>query len=103
MFKGESDSDQCSEVNLKLEFVQIRTGEWKLKSSDGSEEDIPVKSIIVHPQYNQPLRFQHDIALIELAQAANMTSKKKEKWFKTKIECLFLDIGRVSGHRQSRF
>merc|ERR1719259_885038 len=32
----------------------VRVGEWHLNSRDGSEQDIPVKAIHVHSQFNRP-------------------------------------------------
>jgi len=52
---------------------KIRTGEWHLKSRDGTERDIPVRRIDVHSQFNSPKQFQHDIALLELAQDADLS------------------------------
>merc|ERR1711872_785233 len=49
----------------------VRVGEWHLNSRDGSEQDIPVAAIHVHSQFNSPQRFQHDIALLQLARPAS--------------------------------
>merc|ERR1719383_931467 len=49
----------------------VRVGEWHLNSRDGSEQDIPVKAIHVHSQFNSPQQFQHDIALLQLARPAS--------------------------------
>merc|ERR1712235_127375 len=49
----------------------VRVGEWHLNSRDGSEQDIPVKAIHVHSQFNRPQQFQHDIALLQLARPAS--------------------------------
>merc|ERR1719228_2034493 len=50
---------------------RVRVGEWHLKSNDGSERDIPVRAVHVHSQFNSPQQFQHDIALLQLAQPAS--------------------------------
>merc|ERR1711875_35029 len=50
---------------------QIRVGEWHLRSNDGSEQDIPIRAIHVHSQFNSPQQFQHDIALLQLARPAS--------------------------------
>merc|ERR1711942_469775 len=50
---------------------QIRVGEWHLNSNDGSEQDIPIRAIHVHSQFNSPKQFQHDIALLQLARPAS--------------------------------
>merc|ERR1719374_384081 len=50
---------------------RVRVGEWHLNSPDGSEQDIPIKAIHVHSQFNSPQQFQHDIALLQLARPAS--------------------------------
>merc|ERR1712002_1445653 len=50
---------------------KVRVGEWHLRSNDGSERDISVRAIHVHSQFNSPQQFQHDIALLQLAQPAS--------------------------------
>merc|ERR1719259_282476 len=63
---------------------RVRVGEWHLNSPDGSEQDIPIKAIHVHSQFNSPQQFQHDIALLQLrARRPALTSARRH--FRRKV------------------
>ena len=48
----------------------IRLGEHNLEVSEGTEQDIPGKLVIRHPDYYSPSKLNNDIALIQLERAA---------------------------------
>ena len=51
-----------------------RVGEQDKRKPEGSEDDIPVKKIIVHPNY---FRMDNDIALMQLSRAVKFNSYVK--------------------------
>lgn len=44
---------------------KVRAGEWRLKDDDQTEQEVAVRRIIRHEDYNSPGRFQNDIALVQ--------------------------------------
>merc|ERR1712212_405345 len=51
-----------------------RAGEWRLNDDDQTEQEVAVRRIIRHQDYNSPGRFQNDIALIQLKTPLNFES-----------------------------
>merc|ERR1712035_148234 len=72
MMRGSRGQHICGGTLIRsTSSYNVRVGEWHLNSRDGSEQDIPVAAIHVHSQFNSPQRFQHDIALLQLARPAS--------------------------------
>lgn len=64
----------------------MRVGEHNLDQPEGTEEDLKVKKVVLHPKWdigveNTPngkqIYSKHDIALIELSSQVNFTSNVK--------------------------
>lgn len=45
---------------------RVKAGEWRLNDNDGTEQQVEVRRIIRHDNYNNPHMFEHDIALVKL-------------------------------------
>nr|XP_058954364.1 trypsin-like [Pocillopora verrucosa] len=68
------------------EMLKVRVGEHNLDQPEGTEEDLNVKKVVLHPKWdigveNTPngkqIYSKHDIALIELSSPVNFTSNVK--------------------------
>jgi len=57
----------CFDKALDPKIWKVRAGEWRLHDDDGTEQQVDVKKIIRHNDYNSPGRFQNDIALVQTA------------------------------------
>lgn len=42
---------------------------------EGTEQDIPGKRVIAHPEYNKPCPLDNDIALIQLSRPASQNAR----------------------------
>ena len=42
---------------------------------EGTEQDIPGKRVITHPEYNKPSPLDNDIALIQLSRPASQNAR----------------------------
>jgi len=51
----------------------VKTGEWHIFSGDGTEKKWAVDKIIVHEQFNTPHEIEHDVALIKLKGAVDLS------------------------------
>ncbi|XP_058064289.1 serine protease easter-like [Anopheles bellator] len=80
----------CVRTSSTLKLSKVRLGEHdKLKPvdchvySDGEQEcadpaiDVDIESTVVHEEYNRPIKFRHDIALIRMAQDAEFSDSVK--------------------------
>jgi len=54
-------------------FIKIRMGAHYKRRNLGTEQEIGVEKIILHPSYHKPKRYAHDIALIKLKRPAILT------------------------------
>ena len=55
-------------------------GSIKRKGDPGTEQDFKVVKLIKHPEYHSPVRYAHDIALLQLDRPAVVT-----KWVSCKV------------------
>ena len=64
----------CSDLSVSLnhQFCISRMGAHYKRGSVGTEQNIKVQRIVMHPRYNNPKRYAHDIALIKLASPARL-------------------------------
>ena len=55
--------------------MEIRLGEHQLNTIDETliTKDFKVDLIVLHPDYHSPSRFSNDIALVRLAEEADLT------------------------------
>ena len=62
----------CSFLTLYREesAYTIRLGEYNLEVSEGTEQDIPAKLVIRHPDFFSPSILNNDSGLIQLERAA---------------------------------
>merc|ERR1712198_493396 len=61
----------CFDKALDPKIWKVRAGEWRLHDDDGTEQQVNVKKIIRHNDYNSPGRFQNDIALVQTSAPLN--------------------------------
>ena len=66
-------------VNVLVLFLDLTSlnifrlgAHYKTSGSVGTEQEIAVAKIIPHENYNTPLRYSNDIALLQLAKSANL-------------------------------
>ncbi|CAH3103831.1 unnamed protein product, partial [Pocillopora meandrina] len=57
-------------------YYTIRLGDHNRHVNEGTEEDIPAKRVIVHPDYNK-IPIDSDIALIQLSKPATLNARVK--------------------------
>ena len=57
-------------------YYTVRLGDHNRQVKEGTEEDIPGKRVIVHPDYNK-IPIDSDIALIQLSRPATMNARVK--------------------------
>ena len=62
-------------VYRSASYYTIRLGDFNRLAIEGTEQDIPVKRVIRHPDYNKPTSLNNDIALIQLSRPALLNSK----------------------------
>ena len=55
-------------------YYTIRIGEHNRNKQEGTEEDIPARRVVVHPDYNTPY-LNNDIALIQLIRPAKLNAR----------------------------
>jgi len=55
----------CFDKALDPKIWKVRAGEWRLHDDDQTEQQVSIKRIFRHNDYNSPGRFQNDIALVE--------------------------------------
>ncbi|XP_031567066.1 CUB and peptidase domain-containing protein 2-like [Actinia tenebrosa] len=53
--------------------ISVRLGAHYRKGYVGTEQDFNVQEIIMHPEYNKPKEYSHDIALLRLSRPAMLT------------------------------
>ena len=56
-------------------YYQVRLGDHNRNIDEGTEQTIPAKLVIKHPDYNKPTPINNDIALIQLARPATLNSR----------------------------
>ncbi|EDO49948.1 predicted protein, partial [Nematostella vectensis] len=54
--------------------IVIRLGAHKRTSNIGTEQDIKVSKVILHPSYGKPVTLAHDIALLKLEKSATVNN-----------------------------
>uniref|UniRef100_A0A182WMK6 CLIP domain-containing serine protease n=1 Tax=Anopheles minimus TaxID=112268 RepID=A0A182WMK6_9DIPT len=80
----------CIKTSSTFQLSKVRLGEHDKRQhvdcrvySDGETEcadpaiDVDIESMVVHKNYNRPIKFRHDIGLIRLAQAVEFTDSIK--------------------------
>lgn len=55
-------------------YYTIRLGDHNRQVTEGTEQDIPGKRVIVHPDYNR-IPLDSDIALIQLSRPATLNAR----------------------------
>lgn len=54
-------------------IINARLGAHYKHSDTGSEQEIPVQKVFIHPKYHNPVLFANDVALLKLARPATLT------------------------------
>lgn len=52
----------------------VTLGDLHREKPEGTEQEFPVKKVVVHPKYNSPVAVNNDIALLQLTRSATRTS-----------------------------
>jgi len=65
----------CFDKALDPKIWKVRAGEYRLHDDDGTEQQVGVKKIIRHQEYNSPGRFQNDIALVQTAAPLDLSTR----------------------------
>ena len=60
--------------NRPTSYYTVRLGDHNRYLSEGTEQDIPAKQVIVHPQYSS-FTIDKDIALIQLSKPATLNDR----------------------------
>ena len=60
--------------NRPASYYTVRLGEYNRRVSEGTEQDIKAKRVIVHPGYSSS-KLDKDIALIQLSKPATLNSR----------------------------
>ena len=60
--------------NRPANYYAVRLGEYNRRVSEGTEQDIKAKRVIVHPGYSSS-KLDKDIALIQLSKPATLNSR----------------------------
>ena len=63
-------------TNRPGSYYTIRLGDHNRQVTEGTEQDIPGKRVIVHPDYNK-IPIDSDIALIQLSRPATLNARVK--------------------------
>uniref|UniRef100_A0A182JYL3 CLIP domain-containing serine protease n=1 Tax=Anopheles christyi TaxID=43041 RepID=A0A182JYL3_9DIPT len=80
----------CVRTSSSIRLVKVRLGEHDKRQpvdchvySDGEKDcadpaiDVDIESMIVHKDYNRPIKFRHDIALLRMAQEIEFSDSIK--------------------------
>uniref|UniRef100_A0A182TI49 Peptidase S1 domain-containing protein n=1 Tax=Anopheles melas TaxID=34690 RepID=A0A182TI49_9DIPT len=80
----------CVRTSSSIRLVKVRLGEHDKRQqidchvySDGEKDcadpavDVDIESMIVHKDYNRPIKFRHDIALLRMAQEVEFSDSVK--------------------------
>ena len=65
---------RCHFPNRLASYYTVRLGDHNRYVSEGTEQDITAKRVIVHPQYSSS-KLDKDIALIQLSKSATLNSR----------------------------
>ena len=64
----------CVNASLPVTTYRVRLGDWHRYYYDGTEQVRKASKVIVYPQYNHPVPYNNDIALIKLERPVVLNS-----------------------------